>query len=486
MLKRIPSLIVFAVICILGAWSVWKLWPSEPEEQGAELPIAAAPDAELRMLSLPADKANAIGLALQPVERRELQQIVSAPGRLDYDDRRHVEIKTATDGVLADVRVKPGDRIDAGAVVAIVSSPEIGAARADVLEHEANLQVAVELRDWKQATCEGLERLAQAVRAEKSLESIRREFEGVQLGSAREEILSAFAKFTLARSVAASLQSAGQSGSVPQRTVQEQVSARDTAAAALDSILEQSLFDARQECRQAKNTAADAQRRLAISHQHLRTLLGFVGEMSAMGDGIDPQSNLSLVEVRAPFAGTIERRVYSATERVQQGDTLFVLADTSSLWITADLRESAWGAAQLQPGDALEAVFPALPGERFPAKVYFVGREVDQDTNALPLVAVIDNADDRLRPGMYAQITLPVGVRLTALAVPDSAVCEHQGTTFVFCPTGDNSFRRVDIQTGLRQGDWTEVRDGLAEGASIVTTGCFQLKSELLLEREEE
>ncbi len=45
--------------------------------------------------------------------------------------------------------------------------------------------------------------------------------------------------------------------------------------------------------------------------------------------------------------------------------------------------------------------------------------------------------------------------------------------------------RRDDEETGVTQGEWIEVRAGLPEGAEIVTAGCFQLKSELLLEREE-
>ncbi|MEZ6065806.1 MAG: efflux RND transporter periplasmic adaptor subunit [Planctomycetaceae bacterium] len=140
----------------------------------------------------------------------------------------------------------------------------------------------------------------------------------------------------------------------------------------------------------------------------------------------------------------------------------------------------------MKTGDPLNATLPALPGVTFAAKVYFVGREVDPQTNALPLVAVIENPEDKLRPGMFAQLTLPVGEQITTLAVPESAICEHQGTKFVFRPSGDQQFERVDVTTGLRQGNWTEIVDGLSEGTNIVTTGGFQLKSELLLEREEE
>jgi cobalt-zinc-cadmium efflux system membrane fusion protein len=494
MMNRLRTLFTVFLIAAAVAWGVWHLWPGMPQhdEQVADDSHAPKPQAATveesapTSVTMPPEKVAAMNLSVAPVERRTMRRSVQAPGRLQYDDTRHVEIKTASAGVLVEVRVKPGDRVDSGAIVAVVSSPEVGTARADVLQHEADLKIAQELRDWKQATCDGLKQLDEAVRSGKPLEELRRDFQGIQIGAAREQILSAFGKYTLARSTVDSIQSAAESGAIPQRTYQDALNGRDTAAAALDSVLEQLRFDSQQQCREAANAAADAERRLQVSRQHLRTLLGFVGELSKQEISVDPEANLSLVEVHAPFAGTIERKQFSASERVEQGDSLFVLADTSTLWISADLREREWEAARLLPGDTLKVTFPVFPTEEFQAKVYFVGREVDPGANALPLMAVIENPEGRLRPGLFAQIILPVGDSTSALAVPASALSEHLGQKFVFCPENETTFRRVTVQTGMLEADWAEVTEGLTEGTSVVTSGCFELKSELLLERETE
>lgn len=484
---RIASWGLASIVILTGVWYGWHAWLSAADATVDVESASPTPASEpTTIVTLTPQKLQLAGLTYDTADERTLGEMVTVPGRVRYDDRRHVELKAATAGVLVEVRVKPGDEVAAGAIVAVVSSPELGQARADVLEREANLQIAQTLRDWRQSACDGLERLATAVKSATSLEEIRRDFQSVQLGSAREQILGAYAKYTLAQSLAASLESASQGGAVPGRTLQEALSSRDSSAAIFDAVIEQSLFDARQQCRTAQNEAADAERRLQIARQHLRTLLGYVGEMPAQNADLDPSGNLSLVEVRAPFAGTIERQMFSATERVQQGDSLFVLADTSRLWIAADLREREWSASRLSSGDELTVSFPALPGEQFPATVYFVGREVDAATNALPLMAVIDNADGRLRPGLFAQITVPVGESRPVLAIPDGAICEHQGMRFVFVRERETAFRRVDIETGLHQGGWTEVRSGLKPGETVVTAGAFALKSELLLEREEE
>ena len=59
------------------------------------------------------------------------------------------------------------------------------------------------------------------------------------------------------------------------------------------------------------------------------------------------------------------------------------------------------------------------------------------------------------------------------------------GQAFVFVADAADTFRRVDITTGLETEEWVEIRDGLAVGENVAASGVFALKSELLLEREE-
>jgi len=491
-----------------GLWGVYQLWPRSGESAAAgeaadgELAAAASEPGRLR---LPADKIAAAGVQSQPATARAIGEMATVPGRVRYDDRRHVEVRAAADGVVVELVVRPGDVVGAGAVLAVLSSPEVGAARADLLEREAALQAAEQTREWRQSTCESLEKLALAVRQRTSPDQIRRDFRDAPLGTFREQILSSYARYTLSEKQSASLQSVAVSGAVPQRRVEEAESERAAATATFDAILEQSLFDARQQQLLATNSATDAARRVEIARQRVKTLLGHVGEMPAAvganraggangvgdangtGGAIDPapDGNLSLVAVRAPFAGTIERIDFSRSERVGQGDTLMILADTSQLWVAADLREREWSACRLAPGDRVTIRFPALPQEEFAGDVYFVGREVDPGSNALPVMVALDNSDGRLRPGMYAEITLPLGPERTALAVPESALCEHQGERFVFLRRDETTFERMPVATGIRQAGWLEVVSGLSPGDDVVIAGAFQLKSELLLEREE-
>ena len=175
----------------------------------------------------------------------------------------------------------------------------------------------------------------------------------------------------------------------------------------------------------------------------------------------------------------------SASERVEQNAAILVLADTSSLWVAANIREREWQAIELTEGQALRVTTPAFPDREFEAAVHYIGREVDRQTNAVPLIANIGNRSGMLRPGQFVRVDLPIGEQRTALAVPQTAIVHHDGVSFVFVAEGEASFRPVEVQTGIQSDGWIEVQSGLALGDPIVTGGAFYLKSELLLEAEE-
>jgi len=306
--------------------------------------------------------------------------------------------------------------------------------------------------------------------------------------------------------------------------MQERQATARAAQAALESACEQAGLDVWKARSQAEAAANDARRRVEIARQHLASLLSDAAihtdadmpEAAQLGASDDDLQHLSRVAVRAPFGGTIERRTFSASERVHETDSMFVLADTSTLWITAEIRENDWPAVAVETGQSLTVTVPALGDAKLDARVEYIGREVSPDTNAIPIVAVIDNADGRLRPGLFVRVAVPVGVKADVLTVPTRSVLQHEDRSFVFVADGDasngsasngdtatgntatgdassshtanghNQFRRVDVETGDDGEDRIEIVTGLKAGDRVVTNGAFILKSELLLEGEDE
>ena len=480
---RVLVLSVLTLI-VIGGGSVWAWRNSVANHSEADSDrLDKSSSEEKTIVVLTEAKRLSAGLEIDSIQTRSLQQSVTVPGRVQYDDTRHVEIRTATDCVLSKVLVKPGDHVQAGQVLAVLSSPEIGTARANVLQRQADLKLAERAASWERETSDNVLRLVKAIDTRRPLKELRDEFESRKLGDNRASLLTAYARWELAQGMAASLDRSA--AVLPERTVRERLNEVESAQASIKAVCEQSTFDSIKRCDTAQAAVKDARRRLEIVQQQLTTLLGYREEPSDSDSDSDQQpSSLSLVECRAPIAGTIERKTFSVTERAKPGDTLFVLADTSRLWIAADLREREWEMLKIGPDVELMVESPALPNRPLVAKLNFVGREVSPESHAIPLVATIDNADGLLRPGLFVRVTIPAGEAVPRLAVPAAAVVEHDRQKFVFVRDADDTFHRVNITTGLESNGLIEITHGLVPGVPVVTRGAFVLKSELLLEAE--
>jgi cobalt-zinc-cadmium efflux system membrane fusion protein len=458
----------------------------------AETESKATSDASVQpdTVALSPQKLAAAEVALTDVDLQTVRQQHFVPGRIQYDDRRHIEIRSAVAGIITRIQVKPGDRVQAGDVLLELNSPEVGNARADLLQHQADQALAQQNLDWQKSTFDGLKKLTDAIQKRVTVEQIRQEFRNVILGRSRDQLLTVYSDLLLAESLVNAAQASARSGLVPARTLEERINNRDNAEAALLGALEVEAFEATQRCRQAEASAADAQRRSQISLQTIRTLLG-KGITGSAEDGADEitaieSDALSSVQLRAPFAGSIERRDFSTNERIDPGDALLILADTSTLWVAADLRERDWAALSLNPGDEISVLTSVHGTQPVNALVHFVGREVDPTTNAVPLVAVVENLDGLLRPGMSVRVVVPCSAPRESLVIPESSVLEHDRQAFVFTPDGEFNFRRVDIQPGQHLSGMVEVLSGLTQGNRVVSHGAFFLKSELLLQGEVE
>ncbi len=190
---------------------------------------------------------------------------------------------------------------------------------------------------------------------------------------------------------------------------------------------------------------------------------------------------LSRVEIRAPFDGTIEEKQFARSDRVRPSDIIFVLADTRSLWVEADLREQDWPAMALEPGQELSVDTPAMLGCKLKARVKRTGRRVSPQSNSVSLVAEIGDENGLLRPGLFVRVSIPIGTPRDVLSIPAPAVMQHEGANFVFVQVGPKTFRRADVTTGLETDNFVEIVSGLKEEEPVVVEGAIALKAEMLI-----
>ncbi len=184
------------------------------------------------------------------------------------------------------------------------------------------------------------------------------------------------------------------------------------------------------------------------------------------------------VPIHAPRSGTVIERNISAGAAAQRGRKLLEIADLSRVWVEADIYEA--DLELVKPGMTATVTLPYLPGRSFEASVAFIHPQL-RDASRTGLIHLsLDNPDGVLKPAMYADVDLQVGIG-HRLAVPEEAVIVAGDTRVVFVDLGDGRLKPVRIRTGRRADGYLEVLDGLAPGDRIVTSGNFLLAAETRL-----
>ncbi|TWU47062.1 efflux RND transporter periplasmic adaptor subunit [Rubripirellula reticaptiva] len=478
--KVAPTLFVLAVMG--GGWlAVHEIntgGQSEVEESVAE--EVAIPDS----LTLPAGKIKAAKFETVPAQMQVVKHVHTIPGRIRYDETRHVDVKAPMDGILAEVFVTPGEHVESGQLLAVLRSPEIGQARAEILKRQNQREIAEQLFQRELSLAKNLEQMSAMLDQGVSVDEIENAFSNRTLGSYRQGILSSYAKMQLSSELLDMIEPLANSGSVSGRSVRERQAERQMAETEFRTARDQATFAANQAKLNAEAKLSEADRQLNLAWQSVETLLGYKEDRATAV--LSNEEALSRLEVRAPFAGSVESRAFANDERVSRGDSLIVLANTDSLYVAASIRESDWSAVSLDQGTAVSVLVPALDDRVFEAQIRYFGREVQADTNSVPLVAKIENSEGLLRPGMFVRVTIPIGDAREALSVKPESVVQHENQSFVFVDEGGGTFKRVDVSTGHVSDDWIEVTNGLQPGLAVVTKGAFLLKSELLLQGEGE
>ena len=329
---------LFIIATIAGGWLFVRHVSSHGDSEGETTDVQSV-ETTGSDLTLPEPKVARADFVTERASVQRIDHVHTVSGRLAYDAALHIEVKAPVSGVLMDVRVKPGDQVAGGHVLAIINSPEIGQARAAVLNEDAKHQLILKQISRLQEITQNLRKMFELIDSNVALDEIERQFNEKTLGEYREAIMSAYSERFLASQLATSARPLAESGTLPMKTLRERDNDRHVTDARFRSVREGTAYAVSIRSQQLDVERAEAERQVMIARNHLDTLLGF----SERDTSRLTSDSLSRMEVRAPFAGTIESRFFAGSERVRQSDALFVLANTESLYVSADIREKRLG-----------------------------------------------------------------------------------------------------------------------------------------------
>jgi membrane fusion protein, multidrug efflux system len=187
--------------------------------------------------------------------------------------------------------------------------------------------------------------------------------------------------------------------------------------------------------------------------------------------------------LRAPFDGVTGIRQVNLGQYLKEGDMVVTLQAFDPIYVNFSLPQQ--DLSKLAVGQPVALRVDTFEGQSFQGKITAINSLVDQATRNILVQATFANSDFRLRPGMFAKVSVIMNEKQNVVAIPATAI--H------YAPYGDSIFivsqmkdpqgkeykgvREQFIKTGQSRGDMITVVSGLKPGDEVVTSGVFRLKS---------
>lgn len=203
------------------------------------------------------------------------------------------------------------------------------------------------------------------------------------------------------------------------------------------------------------------------------------------GDPVKKDEAVALVErdepgvvyepapVPSTLTGVVGRVYQDSGATVTPQTPIALVVNQSQVRVVVDVPEKYSGKVFRDQAAVIKV--DAFPDRNFNGKVYRVSPVVDARSRNTVVEVLVDNADARLKSGMFAEVRLIVASRGAALSVPAGAVVSQDGGDFVFVPAEGGLAARLPVKTGIKTSEFTQV-SGLREGSDVITFGLYGLK----------
>jgi RND family efflux transporter MFP subunit len=161
---------------------------------------------------------------------------------------------------------------------------------------------------------------------------------------------------------------------------------------------------------------------------------------------------------------------------VKPGMPLYTIADISGVWVYADIYE--YEIPWIKVGQEAEMTLVSYPGEVFKGRVSFIYPFMEAKTRTNRVRLEFANPALKLKPDMYANVTLSSVVSKSAVAVPSEAIIRSGERNIVVVARGGGKFSPRPVTLGVEADGYYEVSAGLEEGDVVVISAQFLIDSE--------
>lgn len=184
---------------------------------------------------------------------------------------------------------------------------------------------------------------------------------------------------------------------------------------------------------------------------------------------------LDYTQIRAPIDGVVSQRFVKRGKTARVGERLFRVTSLDPLVAYLFVPEREY--QRLSPGQPVVIEIDALPEERLFAQVSRVSPIIDPETGTFKITVEIQDAERRIKPGMFARLSIVYDHHENALQVPRAAIVGDDEETSVFV-AADGVAIRKQVQTGFSERGMIEITSGISDDDHVITVGQVGLKDE--------
>ncbi|MDR2149683.1 MAG: efflux RND transporter periplasmic adaptor subunit [Spirochaetaceae bacterium] len=192
------------------------------------------------------------------------------------------------------------------------------------------------------------------------------------------------------------------------------------------------------------------------------------GQTIAIVDPSRPGDLYNPISIPSTASGTVLQVLINPGDLVGNG-ALIAVGDTADVFVETFVPERF----SVLTKTALPALvwFEAMPGETFAAAITEVSPVLDPATRTLRIRLRFAAGDSRIRPGMFATVSLVIGSHENVPVVPRSSIINTYGNWIAYVVTSSTTAERRIVKTGFETEDYIEIISGLVPGERVVTAG---------------
>ena len=198
------------------------------------------------------------------------------------------------------------------------------------------------------------------------------------------------------------------------------------------------------------------------------------------------KSIITKKNIAAPFDGRAGIREVNAGQMVPAGQRIVDVQTLDPVF--ANFAMPQQGVAGIETGLEVHVTSDAFPNEQFKGKLTAVDSSVNAVTRNVALQATLPNPEHKLKPGMFAKVSVLLPEKKPVLIIPATAIAyaPYGNSVYVIEQKKDEktgatgtAIRQQFVRTGETRGDFVEVTSGVKEGEQIVSTGLFRLRNNM-------